>query len=227
MRPISFVMGVAVGTIFWSVVASAWAGPSQAAPNGNVNAPINVGSTAQIKNGSLGVNSLAVFGNTILNGTGLYLNFGTVAGTSGYGIRDNGGTLEFKSTGGSWNNLTNTVTNVLGAGAVSSIKFSDGSVQTTALHATAWVNLIGSRTLGTTYTNTTGYSIEVSVSTYGLTRCASTIIVSGIAVGREVVNTPGGGAECNSTVNIPSGALYYATNDDWSDITLVAWSELR
>ena len=113
MRPISFVMGVAVGTIFWSVVASAWTGPSQAAPNGNVNAPINVGSTAQIKNGSLGVNSLAVYGNTILSGTGLYLNFGNTAGAGGYGIRDNGGTLEFKSTGGLWTNLNTTFSTYL------------------------------------------------------------------------------------------------------------------
>ena len=31
-----------------------------------------------------------------------YLNFGTTAGTSGYGLRDNAGTLELKGSGGSW-----------------------------------------------------------------------------------------------------------------------------
>lgn len=31
-----------------------------------------------------------------------YLNFGATLGTSGYGIRDNGGTMEFKNSGGTW-----------------------------------------------------------------------------------------------------------------------------
>jgi hypothetical protein len=39
-------------------VLSAWNGPTQAPPNGNVAAPINVGTTDQVKNGGLGVNSL-------------------------------------------------------------------------------------------------------------------------------------------------------------------------
>jgi hypothetical protein len=34
-----------------------------------------------------------------------YSNFGTTAGTSGYGFKDNGGTLQFKNSGGSWSNL--------------------------------------------------------------------------------------------------------------------------
>jgi hypothetical protein len=33
------------------------------------------------------------------------LNFGDIAGTNGYGIRDNGGTLQLKNTGGSWTNI--------------------------------------------------------------------------------------------------------------------------
>ena len=38
-----------------------------------------------------------------LNVTGSgYINFGTTKGTSGYGFRDNAGTLEFKNSGGSW-----------------------------------------------------------------------------------------------------------------------------
>lgn len=34
-----------------------------------------------------------------------YLNFSTTAGTSGYGIRDNAGTMQFKNSGGSWADL--------------------------------------------------------------------------------------------------------------------------
>lgn len=34
-----------------------------------------------------------------------YLNFGTFSGFSGYGFRDNGGTMQFKNNGGSWQNF--------------------------------------------------------------------------------------------------------------------------
>jgi len=37
--------------------------------------------------------------------SGAYINFGTVQGSSGYGFRDNGGTLEFKNSGGAWTAL--------------------------------------------------------------------------------------------------------------------------
>ncbi len=84
------------------VLAQAWSGPPGAPPSNNVSAPVNVGATSQTKNGVLGVNGLAVFGNSLLNGTDRYLNWGTTAGTSGYGIRDNAGVLEFKNSGGAW-----------------------------------------------------------------------------------------------------------------------------
>jgi hypothetical protein len=46
--------------------------------------------------------------NVALDASG-YLNFGTTTGTSGYGFRDNAGTLEFKNSGGVWNSV-NTAT---------------------------------------------------------------------------------------------------------------------
>lgn len=87
-------------------IGYAWTGPSQAPTDGNVSAPINVGGTAQTKNGTLGVNGLAVFGNSLLSGSNRYLNFGTIPTpadpSTGYGIRDNAGTLEFKNNSGNW-----------------------------------------------------------------------------------------------------------------------------
>ncbi|TSC69505.1 MAG: hepHag family protein [Parcubacteria group bacterium Gr01-1014_56] len=80
----------------------AWTSPPANPPNNNVAAPINEGTTSQTKNGILGVNALAVFGDLILSGSTNYLNFGTVAGSAGYGIRNNSGTLEYKNSGGSW-----------------------------------------------------------------------------------------------------------------------------
>ena len=109
--------------LFGAFVAFAWTGPTSAPPNGNVSAPINVGTTDQIKSGAFGVksisplvfdfevngsalvSSLAVTGNALLSGASRYLSFGSTAGSSGYGIRDNGGTIELKSSGGVWNSL--------------------------------------------------------------------------------------------------------------------------
>jgi hypothetical protein len=119
---------IIVSVTLSAVAATAWTGPTSSPPDGNADAPINVGATTQFKNGNLGL-----WGNILLAASGgSYLNFGATSGVDGYGIRDNNGTLEFKSTGGSWNNLTNTVTNVLGIGAVTQIKFADGTTQTTA-----------------------------------------------------------------------------------------------
>ena len=38
----------------------------------------------------------------LINGTSKYLNFNTTVGTSGYGFRDNAGTMEYKDSGGAW-----------------------------------------------------------------------------------------------------------------------------
>ena len=42
---------------------AAWVGPTQAPPGGNASTPIHIGSTNQVKDGGLSVNSLSVFGN--------------------------------------------------------------------------------------------------------------------------------------------------------------------
>lgn len=53
---------VAVLILFGALVAYAWTGPSVAPPNGNVAAPINTGATAQVKSGSLSVETLTAYG---------------------------------------------------------------------------------------------------------------------------------------------------------------------
>lgn len=45
---------------------------------------------------------IATFSGSILQPANSYRNFGATNGSSGYGIRDNSGTLEFKNSGGSW-----------------------------------------------------------------------------------------------------------------------------
>ena len=54
--------------LFGAFVALAWTGPASAPPNGNVSAPVNVGTTDQVKNSGLSVNALAVFGNSVMTG---------------------------------------------------------------------------------------------------------------------------------------------------------------
>ena len=104
---------VTLTTLVGAQAVFAWTGPSQAAPNGNVSAPINTGTTDQVKDGGLSVNSLAIYGNTILSGTSNYLNFGTTPGSTGYGIRNTSGTLEFKNSGGSWESLATVISNYI------------------------------------------------------------------------------------------------------------------
>lgn len=131
MRLATLGLGFLLGAIVF-VAASlvlAWTGPTSAPPNGNVSAPINVGTTDQIKDAGLGLNSLAVFGNAIISGTSRYLNFNVIPvfgdPSSGYGIRDNNGTMEFKSSSGNWSGF-------LPSTNVQSINFADGTTQTSA-----------------------------------------------------------------------------------------------
>jgi hypothetical protein len=127
MRFATLGLGILIGAVLFTTasVIIAWTGPTAAPPSGNVAAPLNVGTTDQIKNAGLGLDALAVFGNAILSGTSRYLNFGDSAGEAGYGIRDNGGTMQFKNNGGSWRSF-------LPATGVQSITFADGTTQTTA-----------------------------------------------------------------------------------------------
>ena len=113
---------LSIGVLLFSVQAVyAWTGPSGTAPNNNVSAPINVGSTDQIKSAAIGVDGLAVFGNSILQAAS-YLNWGATSGINGYGIRESGGALEFKNNGGTggdngWQTLQAIVSGLLGGGA--------------------------------------------------------------------------------------------------------------
>ena len=99
------------------LVIFAWTGPTQTPPGGNVAAPINVGTDEQVKDGGLGLKSLAVFGNSLLGGStgsNAYLNFGPTSGEPGYGIRDKDGEIQFKNLGGSWESIQATVFNLVG-----------------------------------------------------------------------------------------------------------------
>src|SRR3990167_8733858 len=55
---IAFTFALSINYIF-----AAWTGPIQAPPGGNTPTPVHIGTTAQVKDGGLGLNALSVFGN--------------------------------------------------------------------------------------------------------------------------------------------------------------------
>ncbi len=64
-----FSLGMLMGGVaLFATVAIAWTGPTAAPPSGNVAAPINVGSTNQVKNGGLSVNAFSAFGSSYFAG---------------------------------------------------------------------------------------------------------------------------------------------------------------
>ncbi len=71
IKQFTYALVVALILVGFSSIAQAWVGPKAGVnpPGGNVAAPINIGPTAQQKSGTLGVNGLGVFGQSIFNGT--------------------------------------------------------------------------------------------------------------------------------------------------------------
>ena len=64
-----------------------------------------------------------------------YVNFGTTKGTGGYGLRDNGGTLQVKAQAGSWQNLTPTLQGVVTNGNVVTTPITASTMRLTGLSA--------------------------------------------------------------------------------------------
>lgn len=90
-----------------------------------------------------------------------------------------------------------------------------------------WQDVIGSRTSGTTYTNSTGKPILVSVS--GTTAAAAaggiSATVAGVVVATSTVYGPGASYQPSVAFIVPNGATYSATYSGSGSIT--TWAELR
>lgn len=91
----------------------------------------------------------------LIKGVNKYLNFGDISGETGYGFRDNAGTMEFKNSGGSWS--------AFGGGGGGS-----GTVTSVAMTTPTGLTVSGSpiTTSGTlALALDTGYVIPLSAST--------------------------------------------------------------
>lgn len=100
--------------------------------------------------------------NVLISGTNRYLNFGTFSGSSGYGIRDNTGVMEYKNSGGSWTSLPSG--GVIGGSGTAGMltAFSGASTLTatsapTASYYTATSTTATSTFAGSIYTKETQY----------------------------------------------------------------------
>lgn len=109
------------------------------------------------------------------------------------------------------------------------IRFADGTVQTTAFSAAAvggigvgqtWQNVLGSRSAGTTFTNTTGKPIMINISRAGPNYAQTTIYVDGNAAAFAYVDQYGGNESLSAIV--PNGATYRVDGP-----TPSRWYELR
>ena len=109
-----------------------------------------------------------------------YSNFGTTAGSSGYGFYDNGGTLQFKNSGGSWSNL--------GTAATLTTNNTLGSTSAHLHQVTGTLAVSGSaQTTPALYVNSSNYRIGVGTSspTHDFDVIGNTRLRGGVVVGRR------------------------------------------
>ena len=85
-----------------------------------------------------------------------------------------------------------------------------------------WQNVLGSRSLGVTYTNTTGRPIFVAISV-NPTTTTTTFSVDGVVVGQTLNNPDTTATKDNLYAVVPPGSTYIAS----AGTTLEVWAELR
>jgi len=88
-----------------------------------------------------------------------------------------------------------------------------------------WQDMIASRALGTTYTNTTAKAIVVAVTTHntGGNDCDLRVDVGGLRVYEEFIASPYVNSKLTCSVIVPAGSTYRAQSVD----VLTQWFELR
>jgi hypothetical protein len=110
----------------------------------------------------------------------------------------------------------------------SGLTFNNGSTQTYAAGlgsaSQTWQNVTGSRAFSTTYTNSTGYPIEVSIASSGGGSGQITLNINGVAISTGAVAGLGGGLFTVCGI-VPAGATYSLSNPGGGGFQI--WAELR
>lgn len=86
-----------------------------------------------------------------------------------------------------------------------------------------WQNVIGSRAIGTTYTNTTGRAIELIVVVAAAASSGVQLRVNGIIIIDTSATSAGGSFVPWAGCIVPSGATYFVN----AGVALTYWNELR
>lgn len=114
--------------------------------------------------------------------------------------------------------------NALNASSAGVLTDKDGNNLSPIGTGQTWQDVTASRAVGTTYTNTTGRPIMVSI--YGTNTGAAqifTLTVGGVAIAKQQGDTTNGAAASSISAIIPNNTTYSLTGTR----TLNLWAELR
>jgi hypothetical protein len=168
------------------------------------------------------------------NSTTVAITGGTITGITDLTVAD-GGTGASSITANSviLGNGTSALSGNLVAPSTSgNILTSNGTTWTSAAATSigvgqTWQNVVGSRAAGTTYTNSTGKPIFISVGGSGSPNAGvMSMTISEVVIGRQGFSSVDSGVS-NATISaiVPNGSTYKVNNiSGWS---LVFWAELR
>ena len=106
----------------------------------------------------------------LINGTNKYLNFGILSGTSGYGLRDDGGTMEYKNSGGTWAGIGSGVAG--GGGGLTHWEISGDNIQNKTA-TTSDVRVVGDFSTGGDIGASTNGATLASPRVFGYTDLSS------------------------------------------------------
>jgi len=112
-------------------------------------------------------------------GAGKYMNFGATRGSSGYGIRDNAGTIEIKNSGGSW--AAPGGGGGTPAGANTQLQFNNSGAFGASANLTWNGQMLSAVSTSGTYSVSANHSGSNGVALYGIAHSAATIGVYGNA----------------------------------------------
>ena len=105
----------------------------------------------------------------------------------------------------------------------SGLTFNNGSAQLVAgagANAQTWQDVTASRVSGTTYTNSTGYPIQVQMNIQSTSSSTLVAVVGGVTI----YTTGAVGNTQSVNFIVPNGATYSIT---WTNRSTGVWAELR